>query len=233
MVLQFSAGGCIITTASFWIVEVFWLMRQMDSAGKIITRYLAAVSTDRFVFRGVEFVPQPLQLSPMIFRQLICPPDCGACCGSFSLDWLSPPEGIPTNPRELKVNGESRLIHSAVRPPVESKFCQYLDKTSSKCSIHVRKPLSCSFETIRFVRFPDKYILSNKGFGRAWAMTRTDGQKGTLCEFVPPSRESIPLIIAEFGKLTEWADYFNIATRIAEILRWCEEGPHQKPILLP
>lgn len=70
---------------------------ERGTVDKIVDRYFRVFAVERFSYAGETIQPKPLIVSPTLFRGFICPPNCGACCPRFSLDYLPDeehPEGL-------------------------------------------------------------------------------------------------------------------------------------------
>jgi hypothetical protein len=65
-----------------------------DSVDKIMTAYVAAVCAEPFTYKRKHYPVKKLVVSPLILRGFTCPPMCGGCCPTFSLDYL-PDERTP------------------------------------------------------------------------------------------------------------------------------------------
>lgn len=208
-----------------------------DSLDKIIGVYLACVTEETFTYKKKEYHPKLLRVSPDILRDFSCPAMCGGCCSRFSLDYLPEPIEIhpyPLQERLVEINGKEHIIWSDIQAEPEY-YCGNLDQTNGRCGIHMKHPFSCDFELIRFLEFADENranALTQKLFGRGWAMKRIDGERGALCGIHPPSEESRKEVLRKLGRLQQWADYFEIPTKISKIALWVEKGPHNLPLLV-
>lgn len=208
-------------------------MRHSDTLDKIVGTYLPAVAHEPIEYKGKKYQPKPLVVSPNLIRGFTCPPLCGACCGSFSLDYL--PDESPTSeaaPRVVQVNGNVYLVKSDRQADVGDRWCRNLDKTNGRCLVYDLRPMACDFELIRFLVYTDKVILTQKLYGRAWAMTRLNGSKGTCCEMLSPSGSAADEVLRKLSRLEEWADLFQIPTRISAIKLWIRNGDYQRPLVL-
>jgi hypothetical protein len=96
--------------------------------------------------------------------------------------------------------------------------------------IHGQHPFSCDFELIRFISFRHNVNLTQKLFGRGWAMKRIDGGKGALCEMVEPDGHSVAEVVRKLEKLKQWANHFGIQTRLDIIIEWARTGPWNQPL---
>ena len=126
------------------------MSRYPDSLHKIV-KYFAATTEEEFTFNGYRFIPHPLHVSPSVVRDVKCPPDCGACCSKFSLDYLPSerhPEGVAPRATE-PFNGEQIVIYSDLQRH-QDHFCRHVNPVDGRCGIYPRRPFTCDFELIRF-----------------------------------------------------------------------------------
>jgi Fe-S-cluster containining protein len=151
-----------------------------DSLDKIVESYFAAITKTPFTYKGKEYVPHDLRVSPGLFRGYTCPANCGACCHRFSLDYI-PSEPLPdgklefwkgdsveawqlqTFPhREVEFNGKTFLLRSNTQENSDDRHCNFVNKKGDGpqiydkemylgcCQIHGEHPFTCDFELIRF-----------------------------------------------------------------------------------
>ena len=210
-------------------------MPYADSAEKIIRGYLANVCRQAFEFKGHRYPPRPLRVSPLIFRGFTCPARCGGCCPRFSLDYL-PTELQPAglNERALYLDGKEHIIRSDRQSDNVDHFCRHLVKKTGRCGIYEARPFSCDFELIRFIvpRYGPVH-LTQKLFGRGWAMRRVDGRRGAKCEMLSVDKFWQDELIRKLSRLREWAIFFGISTCLDEVIEWTSAGPHNSPLYLP
>ncbi len=208
-------------------------MPLIDSVDKIISVYLASVCSRSFLYKGNIYQPKPLIVSPLIFRGFTCPSRCGGCCPRFSLDYL-PSDDIPyaLTLRTVEVNYKSFTVLSDTQDDHRRHFCRNLDMNSGRCQIHGRHPFSCDFELIRFIRFEDKTLQTQKLFNRGWAMLRVDGGRGAGCEMPPVDEKSCQEVVRKLGRLRQWAEHFEISTHLATIIHWAKGGPQVEALRL-
>jgi hypothetical protein len=209
-------------------------MAQRDSLDKIVGIYIAGVCREEFEFRGQRFRPRPLRVSPLLFRGYTCPASCGGCCPKFSLDYL-PTEKIPlgTSPRKENFNNTSIEIRSDFQSGNQGHFCKYLDFQTGRCQNYETRPFSCDFELIRFIVPKEGPIhLTQKLFGRGWAMKRVDGGRGSLCQMTNSSASSKMEVARKLARLQQWAEHFSIETCLETVLEWVEAGPHDEPLFV-
>jgi hypothetical protein len=210
-------------------------MPHRDSLQKIIGVYLANVCREPFEYNGITYLPRTLRVSPLIFRGFTCPSKCGGCCPKFSLDYLPNEENkISREPRQVIINGRRHEIYSDFQSNNVGHFCRHLDRQTGRCGVYEHRPFSCDFELIRFlVPRAGPVHLTQKLFGRGWAMHRVDGQKGALCKMLPPSPFSHTEVLRKLVRLQEWANYFAISTCLPEVCSWVSRGPHDTCLLVP
>jgi Fe-S-cluster containining protein len=208
-------------------------MPHADSIDKIVSVYLAAVCKKAFRYKGLSYHPKPLVVSPLIFRGFSCPVQCGGCCPRFSLDYL-PYEKKPyaLEAREVEVNGRTLSVMSDLQKDHRDHFCRNLDRATGRCTIHGRHPFSCDFELIRFIRYEERVIQTQKLFNRGWAMIRVDGGRGARCEMLPATSETMSEVLRKLRRLKEWADFFGINTHLPTIIDWVPRGPHADALRL-
>jgi hypothetical protein len=74
--------------------------------------------------------------------------------------------------------------------------------------------------------------LTQKLYGRGWAMMKITGERGALCEMLPADTHTVAEVVRKLGRLKEWCDHFNLVTWLPEITEWAKTGPHQTPLRL-
>lgn len=208
-------------------------MPDRDSVDKIVMIYFAAVTSEPFRYKGRVFSPKPLYVSPLLLRGHTCPARCGGCCPRFSLDYL-PGENLGPNTSERTVSFndlEISLISDMQRTSSEH-YCRHLDRVTGRCGIYAARPFSCDFELIRFCHYRNRTILTQKLFGRGWAMKRVDGARGAQCEMLPATAFTVEQVGRKLLRLQKWADHFGITTRLPEVIQWVDRGGDDKPLLL-
>ena len=204
-----------------------------DSIDKIIRVYLASVARTSFSYKGETFGDKTLIVSPLLFRGYNCPQNCGGCCPKFSLDYI-PGEDIPypLKKRSIEINGRGIEILSDLQRSKKYKKCINLNLKNGRCGIYENKPFSCDFELIRFIHFKDKIYLTQKLFGRGWAMKRVDGGIGALCSMNEPTRDAVEEVVRKLNRLKDWADHFKIPTYLDEIITWANDGPKKDRLII-
>ena len=211
-------------------------MALVDSVDKIVTAYFASVTAETFTYKGKTYDPRPLRVSPGIFRGFTCPAMCGGCCPRFSLDYLpsEPKPSIPLVERTIEFNGRAVKLLSDKQDDHAERFCRNLSRVDGRCGIHGRQPFSCDFELIRFITFKDparaNYVTQKK-FGRGWAMMRIDGERGALCGITEPTAETVADNVRKLRRLDEWTTHFGLRTKLAPIIDWVASGPHTSDLI--
>lgn len=210
-------------------------MLFVDSVDKIVTGYFAAVTREPFTYKGKQYEPLTLHVSPDLFRGTTCPANCGGCCKRFSLDYL-PNETLPYDLplRAIVLNGKEVLVYSDIQDDHERHHCMHLDMQSGRCGIHGTHPFSCDFELIRFAHFAQTHEarVTTRLYGRGWAMLRVDGQRGALCETRPITAESAADVRRKLLRLAEWCDHFGIKHCVGDIIKWGDTRP-TSPLTIP
>ena len=203
-------------------------MALVDSIDKVVYSYFANISRDRFVYKGKEFEPRLLTVSPLLLRDYTCPEFCGGCCFRFSLDYLpSEPKPESVAPRVVSFNSHDVVIYSDLQVDHVDHFCRQLNKTNGRCNIYPVRPFTCDFELIRFFASQEKARLSQQLYGRGWAFTQISGAKGAMCEMLPADTKSKQEVHRKLLRLQEWATHFGISTWVPEILDWVASNPQK------
>ncbi len=196
---------------------------KKDSVDKIIG-YLGAVCAEEFSYKEEKYIPTPLYISNGIFRGYTCPPDCGACCTAFSLDYL-PTEEYPEGGvvRNIIVN-EKRIPIYSIFPKPNAQICMFLDTKNGRCNIHPIRPFTCDFELLRFAisASGSRNMLNCRLYGRGWNMLRIDGERGAICEMTPPTKLDAEDNVRKLKRLEQWAIHFQIKTKLPQIIEWME-----------
>lgn len=210
-------------------------MPSRDTLDKVIPIYMASVCAKPFTYKGKTYHPRPLRVSPLIFRGFTCPPNCGACCPRFSLDYLPHeelPSGVTLVPRQVVVNSEEKTILSDLQLDHNDHHCKNVSKKDGRCSIHGKQPFSCDFELIRFMQSKQGRgdMLIQRLYGRGWQMLRVDGRRRALCEMTPVDDFTVGEVVRKLKRLKQWTDHFGIVTKMDEIITWAESGPHDQPL---
>lgn len=209
-------------------------MRYSDSLDKVIEVYLGALCRSKFTYKGKVFSPMRVVVSPLLLRGYTCPMKCGACCGSFSLDYLpSEKASREIADRFVDLSGQQYRVLTDFQSDVPDRWCRHLDRAAGRCKIYCNRPFTCDFELIRVLIYSDKAILTQKQYGRAWAMTRLDGGKGALCQMLPPDPQKVAEVDRKLDRLAQWASHFGVPTCIAAIRTWVQTGDHRQALILP
>lgn len=211
-------------------------MAQRDTVDKIVQSYFAAVTRVPFTYKGKHYAPKRLAVSPLLFRGFTCPAGCGGCCPRFSLDYLpSEPHPREAQPRVVHFDGREVRLKSILQERGDH-HCSKLDMDNGRCTIHGYHPFSCDFELIRsLISGDDKRstFLTQKLYGRGWAMLRVDGERGALCEMTPADAANRDEVVRKLERLQCWTSAFGLITHVPTILEWAQSGPHNKPLELP
>ncbi len=209
-------------------------MRHSDSVDKIVGNYMAGLCSHGFEFKGKRYEPKNLVVSPLLLRGHTCPAGCGACCGSFSLDYL-PDEVAPAkvSPRQIIVDGRIVSIKSDRQRSSPDRWCRHLDRVSGRCCVHARRPMACDFELIRLIHQASQVILIQKLYGRFWSMERLDGKTGTLCEMLPVDAKTTAEVGRKLQRLLDWSRHLEIVTKIPLVLDWIAQGNRDRALKLP
>lgn len=202
-------------------------MALLDSVDKIVTRYFSLVCAEEFTYKNVVYKPKPIKVSSLLFRDYTCPVGCGACCPRFSLDYL--PTEIPPYPlleRQILFNGHLIPVYSDLQTDHKNYHCKNLTIPDGRCGIYTARPFSCDFELIRVLVFQkdeSPNVLTQKLFGRKWAMKRTDGIRGAKCEMTPITDHSIDEVVRKITRLKEWCEHFKLENKCQLILTWIHD----------
>lgn len=212
-----------------------------DSLEKIFTAYFASMAIEPFTYKlgrvAKTIESKALNVSPLIFRGLDCPPMCGGCCGRHTLDWL-PHEAAPGDVnghaapefRSVEFNGSAVLMRT-IKPYDGPGRCMHLNKDDGRCNIHTVNPLSCSFEILRFLVSDAKANLLVRTYGRGWNMPRVDGERGALCGITPYDENVGRWILGQLDRLSLWMTHFGLNTdRVRSVYDWVAAGPHSTPL---
>ena len=201
-------------------------MALLDSVDKIVTRYFSVVTDEVFTYKGVVYHPKDIKVSPLLFRDYTCPSGCGACCPRFSLDYL-PTDNYPyaLEKRFIQFNGRPIPIYSDTQTDHKNYHCRNLNMSDGRCGIHGKQPFSCDFELIRMLTFEgdSQNTITQKLFGRGWAMKRIDGGRGTRCTMTPITPYSIDEVVRKLKRLEGWCDHFHLKNKLPQILQWVTE----------
>jgi hypothetical protein len=209
---------------------------QYDTVDKIVGSYFTSMTVEPFMYKGRSVHERPLVVSPLLFRGLICPEGCGACCPSFTLDYL--PSEAPFDrvhglePFEVEFNQKRIPLFRFWNDP-KAKFCAHLNMETARCTIHEVNPLSCSFEIMRFLVSEDQARFLVRYFGRSWAMLRIDGERGARCGLEPWNNNIQDSHIRQIKRLRNWMRHFGLnPRRTYELQDWIETGPHEEFLTL-
>jgi Fe-S-cluster containining protein len=203
-----------------------------DSVDKVVTKYMAAVTTEPFTFAGVTYNPAPLHVSPSVLQNYTCLSHCGACCRPFTIDWIEGeprPEGIEK--RIIQFNGRNVQVYSDTQEDRKGQLsCRYLRIEDGRCNIHDVHALSCDFPMITVRNTDGIYYITGQLFGRVTQMRRPAGGVGGLCTMELTTPASIKDVVRKFRRLERWCDHFGIANRVNDICSWAESSANGLPI---
>lgn len=211
-------------------------MPKRDSVDKVVTSYFACLTREPFTYKGVDYTPKPLHVSPLLLRGFTCPPGCGGCCPRFSLDYI-PSEERPTNTvkRIVEFNGHDLPLYSDLQEDHDDHHCRNLNKENGRCGIYLVRPFSCDFELIRCLHFADDShpnTITQKLFGRGHAMLRIDDKRGALCTMTPVDPKTIADVIRKLRRFEQWSAHFRLKTWAPEIIKIVEAGRLHTAIIL-
>lgn len=198
-------------------------MAYNDSFDKIV-HYFSCVTNEPFTYKDKHYEVKLLHVSPGIIRGYKCPGNCGGCCQKFTLDYLPPPLEIHPKgckPRIVKFNDLEYQLFTDKQEYNKTDRCTYLNKEDGRCNTYETRPFTCDFELIRFMGRKEKNHVTNRLFGRGWNMARVDGGRGAMCEITSPDEESRKDTIRKLKRLQDWADYFQLETKLPTIIAWC------------
>jgi len=201
------------------------MMAYNDSLDKIFLIYFAAFTQKVFSYNSITVQPKPLLVSPLLLRGYTCPSGCGGCCPKFSLDYLSNKprsKSLLLKERIVLVNENEFFVFSDQQLENNGNRCKFLNKNTGRCNIYFDRPFSCDFELIKVIREKNRNILLQKLFSRGWAMKRTSGGRGALCEIFPPNELAIKEVVRKLNVLKQWMSFFKINHKIDKVLRWIE-----------
>lgn len=197
-------------------------MPKADSFDKIAESYFTVLSRTDFYFKDEWIEVRPVLVSPKMLREDKCVLGCGACCRSYTQDWL-PSGKYPGDAfsRTVSLNSKKYEIISSI-PYKNSFWCKYLNTVTGECLIYDMRPLTCEFELLRAsVAEAGQNYLTTRLYGRGWALTRIDKTKGALCKIELVTPESIQNTIHRLSRLQKWMNYFELdSSRIDDILEW-------------
>lgn len=197
-----------------------------DTLDKIVTSYFATLTAEPFSYGGKEYLPRDVHVSPGILRGYTCPAMCGGCCPRFSLDYIAPdgvPSGIkhPLTLRVVEFNGREVEVWSDMQRDHSNPKCRNLNLDDGRCGIHGFQPFSCDFELLRSIiqEKSPRADFTQKLYGRGWAMMRVDGERGALCEMLPPTPDSIAEVDRRLGRLETWMTHFGLNPKRVAYIR--------------
>jgi Fe-S-cluster containining protein len=213
-------------------------MAFVDSFDKVVNVYFTAFTTEPFTYKGKQYEPKTLQVSPSFFHSFNCFAKCGGCCSQFSLDYI-PGEPMPTGDqavdfydRPIDFNGKTiNLITKDVHRegktvpgmPKQTR-CDFLQLDTGYCGIHQKHPLTCDFAGLMVWNKADSAWCGVRPFGRRWAMMRLDGVRGGFCTIDKVAEEkNRQENIRRLERLEKWMNYFEIKSHIPNVIEWAHQ----------
>lgn len=180
-------------------------------------------------------------LSPMFFREYICPEKCGGCCkGNVTLDYIGDrwevfkdlyPEHID---KFIPQNVDGVQVYSTqLRPNTSSIYCQFLDDKTGRCNIHECVPFSCEFVLSKFIdnQSRNRSLLTTTYYGRAFNFKCVDGTKGAKCQIKGFNYKKFRRDIELLRELNTYAEFWKMPTKLPQIIEFLEtlEEPIKEP----
>jgi len=211
-----------------------------DGLTRMFMQNLASVSLEPISYNGETVQPKPLVVRKRIFCDFSCPSHCGACCVRANLEYLPfewyPKEAIPIT---VIVNGKEFLTYQDRQEDNNTHWCRHLNMSDGRCGVYPDKnfpgkpeyPFSCDFNLMQVHNMHTKdgregWALTTALFGRPWHMLKITGDKGAACEMLEVTQSSIIGTRRRLSRLYKWADYFQLNTRLPEILEWASQDPN-------
>lgn len=213
-------------------------MAYVDSFDKVVNVYFAAFTTEPFTYKGKQYEPKVLTVSPSFFHSFNCFSKCGGCCSQFSLDFI-PGEPMPTGDqaedfydRPVSFNGQSfnlitkdehKLGKTVPNNPKQTR-CDFLQLDTGYCGIHQKHPLTCDFAGLMVWNKEKTAWLGTRPFGRRWAMMRLDGVRGGFCTIDKVIEEKNRVEnIRRLERLHKWMEFFKIKSHVPNVIDWAKE----------
>ena len=130
------------------------------------------------------------------------------------------------------INSQAVRVSSDMQVEAVDRWCKYLDRPTGRCGIYAQRPFACDFELIRLLVFKERVVVTQKQYGRAWAMMRLDGARGARCEMLPQDARTVAEVARKLQRLQEWAEHIGIRTCVPSILKWVRKGDGHEPLRL-
>lgn len=177
-----------------------------------------------------------VELSTGFFRSLDCKANCGACCKPVSLEFLKDSqrwdkfklnyeEHVTKFSEHVDPSGE--IVMSYSNTDHKERYCSFLNREDGRCTIHKSAPLPCRIAPLKFI---DKRVSSNKtylnasAYGRAWAFTRLDGNKGAICEVKDFDYDKFLNDLEMLRELRTYAIKLGVKTKLKYIVEFLEKN---------
>lgn len=206
----------------------------------MICTYFAAVTREEIRWQEHIIQPRPLIISENIFKGFTCPSGCGACCTQVSatvdgntLNYLPSEEHSNTTDEVVRINDHDYIIKtedmrptSSILPILDKLYpCKHLT-LDARCGIYQRRSLACDLPLLQVTKRKTHNQLLIRKFGRHHLYTQFDMKtKGTMCELLEITPESIEDTRRRLRRLNDWTTYFNLNTWMPEILVWANQTP--------
>jgi hypothetical protein len=213
-----------------------------DGLDRMFLKNFAAVALEPITYGNETMQPRPLVVRKRLFCDFSCPSHCGACCVRANLEYL-PFEFYPKEAIQVPVtfNNKVYITYQDRQLDNETRWCRNLNMTDGRCGVYPDKnfpgkaeyPFSCDFNLMQVhnAHTRDKreaWELTTALFGRPWHMLKIDEQtKGAACEMLNITNSSIVGTRRRLARLKQWADYFEIKTRLPEIILWAQQDPYK------
>lgn len=154
------------------------------------------ISNESSIDKIIDFIlssnSENVVVSHLLFRDIGgCDKRCGGCCKRVTLDYFEDSERwrlfCKTFPEKVIDFERVKILDGIFYVNLQTKnstgYCQYLDRESGLCSIHIARPLLCQSTPLKFKRNPsrNRVLLTSETYGRKHAFKRIDGLRGAKC----------------------------------------------------